>query len=172
MRAAAVLLLQTLATAVSPSPEADFRASRWGDTVEQVRAVETAPFHHLGDDELAYTDSSVEGIDGGIVYLFERGRLVRGVYVSRQDYPAGAGAPEAYERLKAHFDTTLGRVGETTERWLDDSLRGDPPRLAEAVVLEQVRVTTRWRFERTHVELIMSGRDGGVYLRAVFQPSR
>ena len=171
MKRIVILGLALALAAAAQLAAAGFRGSMWADTVDEVRAVETATFHHVAEDELAYTDASVEGISGGIIYLFEDGLLVRGVYVSRDKYEGGDGALADYARLRDYFEGELGKPGEADERWVDDSLRDDPERLAEAIVREHVRLTTRWRLEGTHVELIMSGRDGGIYMRAVFQPS-
>lgn len=151
---------------------ADFRQSSWGDSPQAVLAAETAPLHHQKDGEIAFIDSSIEGIDGGVIYLFERRQLVRGVYVSRDDYSGGEGALEDRARLRAHFDDVLDIAGVEERRWLDDSLRDQPERLAEAVSKGMVRLTYRWTLERTHVDLVLTGKEGGVLMRAVFQPTR
>ena len=96
----------------SPMWAADFRQSNWGDSAEAVMASETAVLHHQRSEEIAFVDSSIEGINGGVIYLFEDQRLVRGVYVSRQDYAGGEGVLADFERIKSHFNERLGRVGE------------------------------------------------------------
>lgn len=166
----AVALAATLLGA--PARAADFRFSNWGDSLAAVRQAETAPFHHQRTDELAFVDSEIDGIDGGIIYLFERGLLVQGVYVSRDEYRGGEGAMDDYSRMRHHFEAVLGATGEEEIRWIDEEPQdatGDA--LVEAVVSDRVRVTTSWTVGRTRTELIMSGKEGGVFLRAVSYPS-
>ena len=150
---------------------ADFRQSDWGDTAEEVVASETATLHHQRPEEIAYVDSSIEGIDGGVIYLFEHGRLVRGVYVSRSEYEGGAGVLADLERMKRHLAEVLGSAGEEERRWLDASLREQPERLAEAISKGHVRLSHSWVLEGTRVDLILTGKAGGVLMRAVFQPA-
>ncbi len=153
--------LLLVASAASASPRAaDFRAASWGDSPEVVRAGETAEFHHQGNDEIAYVDGSIEGISGGILYLFEDGRLVRGLYVSRDDY----------ERLREHLDELLGTSGEEQRRWIGGAPGGEAADPIRAIVSGRLRLANVWTLETTQVSLIMTGKDGGVFLRAVFQP--
>ena len=151
---------------------ADFRQSNWGDGAEDVMAAETATLHHRRPEEIAFVDSSIEGIDGGVIYLFEKGRLVQGVHVSRQDYSGGEGVLADLERMRAHFSEVLGETGEESRRWIDESLRDQPERLAEAISRGHVRLAHRWTMERTYAELVLTGKDGGVLMRAVFRPTR
>lgn len=151
---------------------ADFRFSEWGDSSEAVRRAETAELHHRSAEELAFTDHGIDGIDGGILYLFERDRLVTGIYVSRESYPEGAGVLEDYEALRAHLERRLGRAGEESRRWIGEEGGGDPRHPEAAVAAGRLRVATEWSLERTHVALIMTGSEsGGVFLRAVFKPA-
>lgn len=151
---------------------ADFRQSSWGDSPQAVLAAESAPLHHQREGEIAFIDSSIEGIDGGVIYLFEHQQLVRGVYVSRDQYSGGEDVLEDFARLIASFEETLEAQGVEERRWLDDSLRDQPERLAEAISKGHVRMTHRWTLERTHVDLVLTGKEGGVLMRAVFQPTR
>lgn len=161
------------ATAAVTVPGGDFRGSEWGDSMDEVQLRESAPLHHRADDELAFTDDSLEGIEGGIVYVFERNRLVTALYVSRQAYPAGAGAFEDYETLRADLEEQLGPAAEESRRWIGERSEGDADDPAGAIAAGRLRVSTEWSLERTHVELLMTGsEDGGIFLRAVFKPSR
>ncbi len=150
---------------------ADFRRSNWGDTAEDVVTSETATMHHQRADEIAYVDASIEGISGGVIYLLEDGRLVRGVYVSRSEYQGGEGVLADFELMKTHFADVLGSSGDETRRWLDESLRDQSDRLGEAISKGHVRLTHSWALEQTRVELILTGKTGGVLMRAVFQPA-
>ncbi len=150
---------------------ADFRQSNWGDTAEDVMASETATLHHQDPEEIAYVDSSIEGIDGGVIYLFEYGRLVRGVYVSRSEYKGGAGVLADLDRMRAYLAEVLGSAGEENRRWLDESLSDQPEKLAEAISKGHVRLAHSWILERTRVDLVLTGKAGGVLMRAVFQPA-
>lgn len=151
----------------------DFRGSEWGDSMDEVQRRESARFHHRSEDELAFTDGSIEGIDGGIVYVFERDRLVTGVYVSRESYPNGAGAFEDYEILRRHFEEELGRAPEESRRWIGQPQDGDEESPAAAIAAGRLRVAAEWSLERTHVALLMThSDDDGVFLRVVFRPSR
>ena len=155
----------------------DFRNASWGDSIDRAMRSETATFHHRSDDELAFTDDSLEGIDGGILYLFDRGRLVTGLYVSREGYPGGVGALEDYATLRRDLERRLGGASDESRRWVGDEGAVDPDelageRLAAAVADGRLRVSTEWTLERTHVELIMTGtEDGGVFVRAVYRPT-
>lgn len=163
--------------ATESAMKGDFRNSTWGDSIDEARRSETADFHHQSEDELAFTDTSLEGIDGGILYLFERGRLVTGLYVARHEYLGGEGVLEDYRTLRRHLERRLEAPGEESLRWIGDDEAGrvESPsgdRLAALIADGSLRVSTEWSLERTHVELIMTGtEEGGVFLRAVFKPS-
>lgn len=177
LRIVVAVLLAVGAAQVRAEEGADFRNASWGDSIDRAMRSETAIFHHRSDDELAFTDDSLEGIDGGILYLFERGRLVTGLYVSREGYPAGAGVLEDYATLRRHLARRLGEPGAESRRWMGDEgeveaddLAGE--KLATTVAEGRLRVSSEWRLERTHIELIMTGtEDGGVFLRAVYKPT-
>lgn len=155
-----------------PLEAADFRFSTWGDPMAMVRQAETAVFHHQRTDELAFTDSGIDGIDGGIIYLFERGLLVQGVYVSRDEYRGGLGVMDDFRRMRKHFDETLGVEGEEEIRWVGAEPEPETEQaLVDALVEGRVRVTNRWVLERTEAQLMITGKDGGVFLRAVFHPA-
>jgi hypothetical protein len=160
-----------LALLPSVAQAADFRGSSWRDSPDQVAAAETATLHHRNADEIAYLDSSIEGIDGGVIYLFDEGQLVQVVHVSRNDYAGGEGVLDDFERMRSHYAEILGAEGERDLRWTDDSLRDQPQRLAEAISKEHVRFAHKWSVERSHVELLLTGRDGGVVMRVVFMPA-
>lgn len=160
-----LVLLPSLAQA------ADFRASSWRDSPDQVAAAETATLHHRNADEIAYVDSSIEGIDGGVIYLFDAGELIQVVHVSRDGYPGGEGVWDDFERMRSHYAEILGSEGTRDLRWIDDSLRDQPERLAEAISKEHVRFSHTWSLERSHVELLLTGRNGGVVMRIVFMPA-
>ncbi len=136
-----------------------------------VKAAETATFHHEREDEMAFTDSSIDGIDGGIIYLFDRGRLVRGLYVSRNEYAGGEGVLRDFEKLKAHYVELLGSEGHEALDWKSGRPEGEGD-LEAALVAGEVRVAHVWNLERTRVAIMMTGKDGGVFLRSMTQPAR
>jgi hypothetical protein len=155
----------------SMAQAADFRGSSWGDSPDQVAANETAILHHRNADEIAFLDSSIEGIDGGVIYLFDDGRLVQVVHVSRREYTRGEGVLDDFERMRSHYAEILGAEGERELRWINDSLRDQPERLAEAISKEHVRFSHSWSTDRSRVELLLTGKDGGVQIRVVFMPA-
>jgi hypothetical protein len=166
-----IVLAAMIATAAAAAEGADFRYSNWGDSMADVKAAETATFHHEGEDEMAFTDSSIEGIDGGIIYLFDRGRLVRGLYVSRNEYAGGDGVLQDFERMKSYYSDRLGAEGREERDWKNGPPEGGAD-LEASLAAGELRLAHHWTVGRSRIAILMTGKDGGVFLRSMTQPVR
>ena len=159
-----------LALAISSqSFAADFRGVSWGASREEVRATEKLPFHHDIDDEVAYWNFELAGVEAGLKYYFVDDALVAAHYFSRRatEDPAQEMADfEAFERqFSEHFGPHQGREWV----WADGAARGEGS--LEDITAGRAELVARWTLETAQVKLLIAGRDGEVKtVRAIFEP--
>ncbi len=81
----------------------DFRNNNWGDSKSDVRKAEKSPFHHERSNELAYFNSEIPGIIGGVIYYFKDDRLDGGKFVSRNSNRTPEETYRDYLKLQTYF---------------------------------------------------------------------
>ena len=148
-----------------------FRGVAWGATPEEVRAAEKLPLHHDLEHEIAYWNFEFAGVEAGLVYAFEAGRLVEARYVSRHATDDPAEDLADYESFRATLDEHFGTHVVEEWVWADGEARGAPEDPLRALTSGAAKLVSSWRIEGSRLELLIAGSDGAVRtVRAIFRP--
>ncbi len=163
--APAALLLTSAAGA------ADFRDLDWGASKQEVRKAESFSIHHDMPNEIAFWNFKLAGVNAGLIYRFEGGRLVRAFYTSRHQTPDVKEDYADYRSFRQHFDRELGNKGVETWEWADGKQHSAAERTLEAVAAGRVEIVTRWEHPSNDVWLVINGKSGRIQeLQINFEP--
>ncbi|MDP8236040.1 MAG: hypothetical protein P9M08_06630 [Candidatus Erginobacter occultus] len=155
--------LAVFSAGITRAEDFDFRRARWGMTPEEVRETETeaAPF---GDMEgLLIYQGTIAGIEADIIYIFQNGRLERGVYSIE---PAESQAVSRdYPRARSHLVELYGpplveklnlEDGEAAGDLDPDDLDG----LVKLVLAGGAEPMTYWETGASKIYLRLTEKDG------------
>lgn len=149
----------------------DFRGLSWGASKDEVRRVEKHPLHHDLEDEIAYGDFELGGVEAGLVYTFEDGKLIRAHFLSRSPAGDAAGKLGDFRTWKSLFDEHFDSPSEEEWIWADGAEHREDERGLEALTSGRARAVARWQVGNTSVELKIEGGDGKIdSVRAVYAP--
>lgn len=163
------VLLITLFLAGSGLTEegTDFRKSRWGMPPDEVKKTESSEQMSGEMPGVLSYEGEIAGVKAWILFLFDDGKLERGVY----SIDAGQDSViEDYEKVR---DYMLKKYGKPTEVKMgpgDDMFTGDldptnPADLYSLVLRKSVRPETIWKRDETQIYLRLIEQDGRVAIR-------
>lgn len=159
-----VLMLGFPLVAQLPTPEADFRQTRWGMDSKQVLAAETTPPTQVsergGESVVRYAAARLAGLDCRIVYIFAQDKLVRTKYVFQRAHENKNDYLADFTVVDAFLAGALNHAGEERVVWRSDTYKKDPEHYGAAVGEGQLEYSTQWNGKRTIVTHALTGANG------------
>ena len=149
----------------------DFRGHAWGASPEEVKALERHDLHHDIDGELAYWNFQFAGVEAGLVYTFEDGRLVRAHFLSRNPTTDPEEDLADYRAFQALLTEHHGEPVAEEWVWLDGDERAASEGTLADIVAGRARLETRWELETADATLLIAGGDGAIQtVWVVYEP--
>ena len=164
-------------TVIPAQPKSfSFRDTRWGMSIPEVKANETASFSwelhapilELGEDRLGYHTTVVEDLEAVIAYKFADNQLTNTKYVFESKHEDEIRYLEDYEKVKNWISQTYGQPKSEEQIWLDDLYNYAEELWGKAVVRGHLTMVAEWEVEETSIVLILNGGDENVGLIADF----
>jgi hypothetical protein len=155
--------LAVFSAGITRAGDFDFRRARWGMTREEVSQTETeaVPF---GDMEglLSY-EGTVGGVKAMILYLFQDGRLERGVYSIEPVDPEKVIGD--YQGVRFFLIELHGSGAEEDMNLEETELAAkldpaNPDELLELVLARAAEPVTYWETDRSEIYLRLTEKDG------------
>jgi len=145
--------------------EADFRQANWGMSQEQVK--ETEPSDKLTGEmpEVLIYEGEIAGIKASIFYLFDEGKLARGLYsieTRRQDTIVADYETIRAFMLKQYGVTAEVKMGPEEEMFTGEHDPNDPEELYSLVLRKSISPETTWDEDNTRIYLRLFEQDGRV----------
>lgn len=144
----------------------DFRSANWGDTIEKVKASETAEYLGVSTNEagtMMVYEGKVADYNANIVYYFDtNGNLYQGVYDLTDSYNQGSMYITIYNSLK---DALASKYGSpATDNVVKQSHLADRTDEGNALVLGYTTYATRWNADNQTIYLGMSSINYDVFI--------
>lgn len=152
---------------VEKREDADFRNTKWGDSVEDVKKHETASL--AGEDEtsdykiLVYKDTVV-GYNVAITYLFYDGKLRQAGYQVENKYVGTGQYISAYEDLKSKLESLYGNPKTDSIDDYSGGLLDSTSSPSEALMLGFVEYDTQWINDNTKIDMDMYSEANETYI--------
>jgi hypothetical protein len=147
----------------------------------QVRATEPSPAaavtENAGEALVRYDSIRMAGLEGRLVYIFAKDRLVRARLVFKSEHADLNAFIGDYQAVEPVLKEQFGKAAEERAIWEDDSTQLEPksyldqdraspanilqsdPNVGLAVSLGHLRLYARWEAGRTQVVHALSGED-------------
>lgn len=138
----------------------DFRNSNWGDSIEQVRKIESMkPFLDSGSS-LVYNDAKILDLSCSIMYMFYDGKLLNGGYVFDEKHSSDNLYYEDYLKLVAAYTEKYGKPTSSEEIWIDELFKDNPKDWGFAIKKGDAKFTTHWITSTSTIDIVISGDNG------------
>lgn len=148
-----------------------FRGVEWGASKAEVRATEKHQLHHDLDDEIAYWNFQFAGIEAGLVYTFEDGKLVRAHYLSRHRTEHPSEDLDDYRTFQRQLDEHFGAHVSEEWIWADGGEHMEDEQTVDALASGAAELVSHWDLEDSRLRLLIAGDNGTIEtLRAIFEP--
>lgn len=140
------------------SEKHNFRRTKWGFTVDQVRASEESQAIHQTDDVLVYEDR-VADKDFNVAYIFVSNKLVRAKYILKERHSNKADYLLDYATLKKVLKEKYGSPDEDESMWRNDLYKDDSDHWGMAVSVGHLILWSKWTLPETSVFLLINGEN-------------
>lgn len=144
----------------------DFRAAAWGQSLEEVKALEPGPWKEERGDPFSYLSLSdrLEGLPCRIVYQFYRNRLVRGSWVVQGEH-----LPEEFlewfVRIREILTERMGPPLRDEVRWTSERDRQRSDRLENGLWAGYASRMALWSQPPTRIVLSVRSPGGPANLK-------
>lgn len=146
----------------------DFRVAAWGQSLEEVKALEPATWKEEVREPFSYFSRSdrLEGLPCRVVYQFYRDRLVRGSWVVEGEH-----LPEEYlewfEQVRGILARRLGPPLKDEVRWTNQRDRQRSDRLEDGLWAGYASRVALWSQSPTRVVLSVRSPGGPANLKLI-----
>ncbi len=155
--------LALLAAGSARGEDFDFRRARWGMSPDEVRRAETEATPFADMEGLLTYRGTIAGVEADIIYLFQDGRLERGVYSIEPVDPQTVSGD--YRKVRSRLLELYGlppvekinlEEGEAAGNLDPD----DPDDLVKLVLAGAAAPMTYWETGATEIYLRLTEKDG------------
>ncbi len=175
------ILLFISSVCVLEGSEYDFRETRWGMSVKEVRESEDATLlnKHGGKKEysLVYSDS-IAGLEGRVEYGFSQYKLRSGRY--RFTIEKGADALQRYRSFREVLSEKYGQPESSIRRYSEERKKSLGPfaflllvpvdfKLDESIEKGQLVLQTKWTTDFTYITLTLRGDNSREQVRYILE---
>ncbi len=154
----------------------DFRGSKWGDSIKDVKDAEKAPVwqeRELEDNKhyiLYY--GKLNNMEMQVGYIFQDRKLERAGYFLNEKFINSASYISAYKKLKKELEATYGPPATDEVIWTEgvDSKQyeGNPQKIADAACEGKVVHFVVWNTEGSQIKLSTHGENNACKLGLIF----
>jgi hypothetical protein len=153
---------QSTSPAIStPKPSSDnydFRKSRWGMTVAEVKSSEKGNILHEKPDLVIYA-GTVDKYNCHIGYIFAAGKLVRAKYIFTDEHINKNNFLDDFDSVKTILTGKYGAPKSDDTFWSDDLYKDDPDNWGMAVSAGHMTKFTKYETDSTAIILALTGEN-------------
>lgn len=142
--------------------QTDFRQSRWGTSIDNVRKAEaTSPLfdEDVGQKHVLVYEDNVLGLSVYVSYVFVDNKLVRAQYVVATKHSNQTDYLSDHDHLQSALVQKYGKSVEQSTTWKNDLFRDDPSNWGMAVAMGHLTKFTKWETPTTVIGLALTGED-------------
>ena len=131
----------------------EFRKTRWGMTMDEVKSSEDISPSKEKDDHILYNEE-FNSIPSTMGYVFVDGKLVKAAYLFEERYQNPDDHIVTYERIKGLLINDYGPPVLDEIKWIDEEKTDD---LGKSVCKGEVLYKSEWIVKNTLIELLLDG---------------
>ncbi|MFH1037656.1 MAG: hypothetical protein V1789_03170 [PVC group bacterium] len=166
------LLISVPAGAEEETGPPDFRQARWGMSPDEVKKTETEARQSGEMPELLLYEGDIAGVRASIFYLFDQGKLARGICTVEP--PGQDAVMDDYEGIRAYLLKEYGEPAEEElnlkEEAVGDLDPADPGDRYQLVLRKAMGPLTVWTSGRTRIYLQLTEKDSRVAIHIGYFP--
>ena len=125
-----------------------FRNTRWGMTLDQVKASETMKIEREDDTSILY-HSEVAGLKATIYYTFREGILIGSMHHFTEEHNDDNNYIIDYKKVKDTLTREYGPPIMDEQLWNNDQNKSDPQKWGDAVRSGSLILRSSWEFKDT-----------------------
>ena len=152
----------------------DFRKTRWGMSLSEVKSSENADYIgagiiEIGDDEkydtsLVYEDK-IGGLDVTILYIFTNEKLSQAIYQFKSRYSDPDTYLVNFNKMVEAYKKKYGAPWEVKEEWKNEKYKNDPDKVGQALTEGHINYATTWQTLETEITVgLNKGNDISLYV--------
>lgn len=145
----------------------DFRDTRWGMSMQEVKATESGKVWKEEDGFLGYLET-VAGFSTVLIYVFVEDRLVRARYDFTQRHSNKNEYLADYETIKQILLKKYGKPDSNERIWSNSLFQNDPQQYGLAVARGDMFQMAEWSLPKTEIVLVLSGDNFEIHLVAEY----
>lgn len=131
---------------------ANFRQSKWGDSLAQVKAVEKQEDLYPTVDKLYAFYTKVAGKDCTVAFIFSEDKLVMAKYVFQEEHTNKNDYIDDYKDIVSLLSTKYGTPSYDSKTWKNDLYKDDLDQYGMAVCVGHLTYSAGW--DNTSTDLI------------------
>jgi len=154
-------------------PAYDFRKTRWGMSLSEVKSSEDADYVGagtvgIGDEEydtsLVYEDK-IGGLDVTILYIFTNEKLSQAIYQFKSRYSDPDTYLVNFNKMVEAYKNKYGAPSEVEEEWENEKYKNDPGKAGQALTEGHISYATTWQTLETEITVgLNKGEDISLYV--------
>ncbi len=137
----------------------DFRDSKWGDSMAQVKAVEKQTDLYPNSDELYAFASRVAGRPCTVAFIFSDNKLVMAKYVIKTDHTNRNDYIDDYKDVVNLLTSKYGKPVYDSKTWKNDLYKGDYDHYGMAVCIGHLTYDAGWSNPSTELITALHGEN-------------
>ncbi|MAT38864.1 MAG: hypothetical protein CL946_04595 [Ectothiorhodospiraceae bacterium] len=154
--------------------EYDFRKTRWGMTIDEVKATEDAePSWEFssGNFHVLRYDVVMADMNATCSYDFMYGKLWSAGYSFDTEHKDKNLYIADYEKIKALLSKEYGQPDKDYHVWKNDLYKDNPEAYGTAISLDHLTLFTYWNKRSTTIGLMLSGHNSKAGVSVHFTPT-
>ena len=161
------IVLSFLSTASAQDSNFDFRKTKWGMTISQVKAIESIKPSAVTKDKsktlLIYKDT-IAGLSCKVVYIFSQNKLIRSKYMVTKEHTNKNDYLSDYNSLSSALTEKYGPPESEDTFWENDLFKDDYSGWGTAVSVGHLSKFTEWKTQATDIILYLHGENYNINL--------
>ncbi len=154
-----------------PYREFNFRQTKWGFTMEQVKENERLELVMEQDTLLGYS-AQLQGINCLLGYFFNSDRLAKTMYIFQDEHIEENEYINDYRKIKAYLSRTYGTPDNNEDEvWYDETYRANQMKWGKAVKEGHMMMQNSWHGPETSVTLYLVGMDQNIDMVMEISPA-
>ena len=146
----------------------EFRKTRWGMTMEEVKSSEDISPSKEKDNNIVYKEQ-FNSIPSTVGYIFVDGKLVKAAYLFNERNQNPDDYIVTYERIKGLLINDYGPPTLDEVKWIDEDKTDSTDDLGKSVCEGEVSYKSEWIVENTFIELVLDGVSSRCRQGVIFQ---
>jgi len=146
----------------------DFRKTKWGSSLNEVKKTETNKISIEATDILSY-EETVATFNCDLVYFFNKDTLFAASYIFKIKHTNKSDYINDYDRLQEILENKYGIPTIDKINWKNDLFKDDKSNYGLAISLGHLEYTSVWNTEVTRIYLELKGENNKIKLNITYE---